>query len=101
MEARLISSRAPDGSPPPPGGGGRDGARGEGPAAGGRRGRGGRGAVDLRLAAGGPQEAGDDPEEGGLAAAAGTDDRDELAPGHVQGDVRQRRERAAAAPDEG
>src|SRR3990170_4295509 len=40
-------------------------------------GRGGRGAVDLRLAAGGPQQAADDAEERGLAAAAGTDHRDE------------------------
>src|SRR3989304_116163 len=86
-----------------------DAAPGGGAGAGGAAalGRGGRRAVYLRLAAGGPQQAADDAEERGLTAAAGADHRDELAPGNVQGYVRQRREGlpagrqgAAAVPED-
>src|SRR3989304_4328124 len=94
MEARLISSRAPNGSALSRSGGakgrgrggGADVAGGAAPGEGGgvrgdeadvavALGRGGRRAVYLRLAAGGPQQAADAAEERGLTAAAGADHR--------------------------
>ena len=55
-------------------------------------------------ARGRPQQAGDDPEEGGLAGAVGPDDRDPLPGVDLDGDVTKRRalpvkDRDAVEPD--
>jgi hypothetical protein len=45
--------------------------------------------VQMHLAVGGRVEAGDQPQQRGLAAARRAEDRDHLARGHVEGHVRQ------------